>query len=268
MMTAAAETKSRISTVLTSIPDTPEYTSFSPLPEQPGLYYTVAMAPLYIVGTPIGNLRDITLRALDTLKGADVVACEDTRHTGKLLRAHGLEKKVISCHSHNKEASIGRICSHLDAGRAVAYLTDAGTPAISDPGAELVSAVRERKHEIVPIPGPSAVTALMSAAGIGGKTIVFDGFLSPKGGRRRKRLAELLQLRENFILFESPHRIVNLLTDLADLAPERLIFIGREMTKLHEEFMYGTAADIIEKIGRKSRILGEFSLFVSGKKKN
>ena len=226
------------------------------------------MATLFVVGTPIGNLRDITLRALETLERVDIAACEDTRHTGKLLRAHGIEKRVISCHSHNKEGAIRRICSLLDEGKDVAYLTDAGTPGISDPGAELVSEARNKKHRIVPIPGPSAMTALMSAAGIGGKTTTFEGFLSPKGGRRRKRLAELIERRENFILYESPHRIVNLLTDLADLAPERLICLGREMTKMHEEFIDGTAAEILLKISQKSKILGEFSLFVSGKKKN
>jgi 16S rRNA (cytidine1402-2'-O)-methyltransferase len=225
------------------------------------------MATLYIVATPIGNLKDITLRGLEILREADVIACEDTRHTKKLLTAYEIGKRLISCHANNPERSIAAVLEALDEGKTVAYATDAGTPGLSDPGSLLSSRVREAGHEVLPLPGPSAMTALMSVAGIGGKTLTFEGFLSPKGGRRRRRLQDLLDREENFLLYESPYRILKLLGDIADLGGERTVVIGREMTKIHEEYLVGTAKELLEELERREKVQGEFSLLVAGQKK-
>jgi 16S rRNA (cytidine1402-2'-O)-methyltransferase len=225
------------------------------------------MAILYIVATPIGNLKDITLRGLDILREADVVACEDTRHTKKLLSAYEIGKRLISCHANNPERGIAAVLEELDADKSVAYATDAGTPGLSDPGSLLAGRVREAGHAVIPVPGPSAMTALMSVAGIGGKTLTFEGFLSPKQGRRRRRLQELLMREENFLLYESPYRILKLLGDIADLGGERKVVIGREMTKIHEEFLAGTAKELLEELEKREKTQGEFSLLVAGKKK-
>lgn len=225
------------------------------------------MATLYIVATPIGNLRDITLRALDILSEVDAVACEDTRHTKKLLSAYELGKKLISCHANNPERGIGAVLGELETGNSVAYATDAGTPGLSDPGSLLAGRAREAGHEVIPIPGPSAMTSLMSVAGIGGKTLTFEGFLSPKQGRRRRRLEELLGREENFLLYESPYRVLKLLADIADLGKERKVVIGREMTKIHEEYLSGTAGELLEELEKREKTQGEFSLLVAGKKK-
>lgn len=224
------------------------------------------MATLYIVATPIGNLKDITLRALETLKSADVIACEDTRHTGKLLSAYDIKKHLLSCHSNSGERAVEQILRLLDEGNNVAYTTDAGTPGISDPGVKIIRSVEGTGHDIVPIPGPSALTALASVAGVPGKGFIFDGFLSPKQGKRNNRLRELLESGENIILYESPYRIVKLLEALADLANRRLLYIGREMTKLHEEILHGTPEEILAVLREKSAIRGEFTVFISGKK--
>ncbi len=224
------------------------------------------MARLYIVATPIGNLKDITLRALETLEQVDVIACEDTRHTGKLLAAHSIKKPLVSFHSHSTEGAVKKILSFLGEGKEVAYVSDAGTPGLSDPGVKLVRAVREKQHPVTPIPGPSALTTLISAAGIPGKSFLFDGFLSPKQGKRTKRLQELLEQEENVLLYESPHRIVKLLETLADLATRRFLCVGREMTKLHEELLTGTAEEILNRLREKSAIKGEFTVFIAGNK--
>lgn len=224
------------------------------------------MSILYVVATPIGNLQDITFRAVEVLKTVDAVACEDTRHTGRLLAAYDVKKQLVSCHSNSGEAAIERILGLLEEGKSVAYATDAGTPGISDPGALIIGRVREAGHRVVPIPGPSAAAALISAAGIPGRSYTFDGFLSPKRGKREKRLQELLAREENIILYESPHRIVKLLELLADLATNRVICIGREMTKLHEEIITGTPTELIEHLEKNAGVRGEFTLFITGNK--
>jgi 16S rRNA (cytidine1402-2'-O)-methyltransferase len=226
------------------------------------------MAKLFIVATPIGNLKDITLRALETLKEADVIACEDTRHSLKLLNHYNIKKPLLSCHGHNEEKSSLRILGMLKEGKSVAYISDAGTPGVSDPGAGLVRQVKDAGFPAVPLPGPSAFAALTSAAGFFDKTVTFEGFLSPKAGRRRSRLRELLDRQEAFVLYESVHRIIKLLTDLADLEPDRILVVGREMTKEFEEFIEGTALEIKEFLENKKTIKGEFSVLVSGKKKS
>ncbi len=224
------------------------------------------MSTLYIVGTPIGNLGDITFRAVETFKSVDVVAAEDTRHTLQLLNHLEIKKPLVSCRSQNEEAASQKIIKMLDEGQTIAYASDAGTPGISDPGAVLAGLARKAGHTVVPIPGASAFASLVSVAGAGGKTLVFEGFLSPKPGRRRSRLRELMEMEAAIVLYESPFRIVKLLTDIADIDSERCVVVGRELTKLHEEIIEGTAAEMRDNFAERSKILGEFAVFISGVK--
>jgi 16S rRNA (cytidine1402-2'-O)-methyltransferase len=224
------------------------------------------VATLFIVATPIGNLGDITLRALEILKSVDIIACEDTRRTLQLLNHFGIKARLLSCRARNELLASRKIMEVLDGGGNAAYASDAGTPGLSDPGSVLVRATREAGHIVVPIPGTSAFAALVSIAGGLDKSVLFEGFLSPKPGRRRARLAELLETREGFILYESPFRIVKLMQDLADLDGERYACLGREMTKLHEEYISGSILEILGQLSGREKQLGEFSLFVSGKK--
>jgi len=221
-----------------------------------------AMSTLYLVATPIGNLGDITYRAVETLKSVDVIACEDTRHTQQLLTHYGISKRLIATHAHNEEASANGIIAMLGEGKTVAFVSDAGTPALSDPGSRLVQAVRDAGFAVVPIPGASAFTALVSVAGLVGKSITFEGFLSPKSGRRRGRLAALLERNEAFVIYESPYRVVKTLAEIADLAPERRVVVGREMTKKFEEFITGSAAEVAAQLAARETVKGEFALLV------
>ena len=222
------------------------------------------MAILYIIGTPIGNLGDLSFRAVEILKSADLVACEDTRITLKLLSHYNIRVPLLSCRSQNEKVAAERVITALNEGKIVAYTSDAGTPALSDPGSVLVAAAVEAGYEVIPIPGPSAFAAVVSAAGARDKTVIFEGFLSPKPGRRRKRLKELLDTGWAFVLYESPFRILKLLEELADLDSERYICVGREMTKLHEEYKRGKTAEILAFFAEKERQKGEFALLVSG----
>lgn len=224
------------------------------------------MSVLYIIGTPIGNLADISLRAAEILKKADLVACEDTRQTLKLLNHLGIRVPLLSCRAHNEESAAARVIAALDQGKTAAYASDAGTPGLSDPGSVLAARASAAGHDVIPIPGPSAFAALVSVAGGRDKTVIFEGFLSPKPGRRRARLKELLDTGWAFVLYESPFRIVKLLQDLADLDGERYVCAGREMTKLHEEYKRGPAAEILAFFSQKERQMGEFSLYISGQK--
>lgn len=217
-----------------------------------------------MVATPIGNLGDITLRALDALRTADAIACEDTRHTIKLLSHFGIGKQLLSYHANDEERGASRILGLLAEGKTVAYCSDAGTPGLSDPGALLARKAREAGHAVTPLPGPSAFAALVSAAGSGGRSFLFDGFPSPKPGKRRRRVAELMARPESFILYESPHRIVALLEELAQADPGRRVCVGREMTKVHEEFIAGTASEVLEEIRGRAEAKGEFAVLVEG----
>lgn len=225
------------------------------------------MSTLFIVGTPIGNLGDITFRGLETFKSVDVIACEDTRHTLQLLTHFDIRKPLVSCRSQNEQFASQKIVQLLDEGKTVAYASDAGTPGISDPGAVLAGKARAAGHKVVPIPGASAFVSLVSVAGEGGKTLVFEGFLSPKPGRRRSRLKELMSTGYAFVLYESPFRIVKLLADIADIECERRVVVGRELTKLHEEIVEGAASEVYKDFAERSKILGEFAVFVAGNKK-
>lgn len=222
------------------------------------------MSVLYIVGTPIGNLGDITFRALETFKSVDVVAAEDTRHTLELLTHFEIRKPLISCRSQNESVAADKIIRLLDEGQTVAYASDAGMPGISDPGSVLAYKVRQAGHTVTPIPGPSAFATLVSVAGPGGKTLVFEGFLSPSPGKRRKRLRELMASGNAFVLYESPFRIVKLLNDIADIEIDRRIVVGRELTKLHEEIVDGSCGEVRDDFAARQTIKGEFAVFISG----
>lgn len=225
------------------------------------------MSVLYVIGTPIGNLSDMTYRAVETLKNVDYVAAEDTRHTLQLLNHFEIKKPLISCRAQNEKFAAEKIVKLLDEGSSVAYASDAGTPGISDPGAVLVDCVRERGHDVVPIPGASAFATLISVAGSGGKTLIFEGFLSPKPGKRRSRLRELMATGDAIIIYESPFRITKLLSDIADIDSTRRVVVGRELTKLHEEIISGSAGELRDDFTNRPSIKGEFAIFISGTKK-
>ncbi|MCL2231424.1 MAG: 16S rRNA (cytidine(1402)-2'-O)-methyltransferase [Treponema sp.] len=222
------------------------------------------MATLFIIATPIGNLGDISFRAVETLKNADLVACEDTRRTLKLLSHLGIRVKMLSCRSQNEEFAAEKVIAALDQGQTVAYASDAGTPALSDPGAVLAAMAAQAGHKVIPIPGPSAFAALLSVAGGRDKTVVFEGFLSPKPGRRKSRLRELMAMEAACVIYESPFRILKLMGDIAEIDSERYVCLGREMTKIHEEFLRGPAAEILAKLGEKKEQIGEFSMYIAG----
>jgi 16S rRNA (cytidine1402-2'-O)-methyltransferase len=205
---------------------------------------------LYVVATPIGNLGDVTIRALETLAGADLVACEDTRVTRKLLDRYGIAAKVTPYHEHSGEAAHRRLLETLAAGRSVALASDAGTPLVSDPGFRLVVDAAAAGHRVVPIPGPSSAIAALSAAAIAADSFLFLGFLPAKAAARRKRLAEVATIPATLVLFESPNRIGALLSDAAAaLGGEREAAICRELTKLHETFDRGPLAELARRYG-------------------
>jgi len=225
------------------------------------------MGNLYIVATPIGNLGDMTIRGLETLKSVDAIACEDTRHTVKLLNHFGIHKKLLSVRAQNEAYGAEKVLEFLAEGQSVAYVSDAGTPGVSDPGAVLVHIVREAGYTVIPIPGVSALSCLLSIGGLSYRTVSFEGFLSPKPGRRRSRLRELMERDEPFVIYESPYRAVKLMEDIAEIDPERWIVIGREMTKVHEEYRSGTAVDVRDAFRERKDVLGEFAVLVSHGKK-
>jgi 16S rRNA (cytidine1402-2'-O)-methyltransferase len=216
-----------------------------------------------MVATPIGNLGDITLRAVETLKSVSLVACEDTRRTLKLLTHLGVRVRLLSVRSANEKAAAAKVVATLESGEDVAYVSDAGTPALSDPGAVLARETLRAGFEVVPIPGVSAFAALLSVAGGLDKTVVFEGFLSPKPSRRKRRVIELMQAEAGFVLYESPFRILKLLEDIADFDKARYICVGREMTKLHEEFVRGSAETVLRHLSDSGETRGEFAVFVS-----
>ncbi len=215
---------------------------------------------LYVVATPIGNLDDITLRALKVLKQVQLVAAEDTRRTGILLRHFGIETSILSVHEHNESARIERITSRLAKGESVALVTDAGTPGISDPGAALVAAVREAGFTVEPIPGASAVVAAISASGIASQGFVFLGFPPIRLKDRKHWLADLSSASKNrlVVFFEAPHKVRKTLEDLA-LLVKRPIILARELTKLHEEFARGTPEELLARFQEPQ---GEFTVLV------
>ncbi len=220
-----------------------------------------------MVATPIGNLDDITFRAVETLKSVDLIACEDTRHSLKLLNHFGIQNNLISCRSQNELKASEKIIEALKTGD-VAFISDAGTPGISDPGARLADEVRKAGFTITPIPGASALTALMSVAPIVGRGFTFVGFLSPKQGKRKKALQEYMNRNEASVFYESPFRIIKLLNDIADIDSTRELVLGRELTKCYEEIIADSAQNLLEVFQKREKIKGEFIILVSGRKKS
>jgi len=224
------------------------------------------VAALYVVATPLGNLRDITLRALDVLASVDVVATEDTRHTQRLLAHYAIRARLIALHEHNEQRAAGNIVGLLSEGKPIAYVTDAGTPAISDPGARLVARVREAGLPVVPIPGPSAVTAALSAAGVSEPQFLFYGFPPSKAGARRAALSALSSLPYTLVFFEAPHRLLQTLEDMTHaLGADRVIVIARELTKIFESFRRCKLGEARAWLAEDAnRVRGEFVLIVQG----
>ena len=209
------------------------------------------LAPgLYLVATPIGNLRDITLRALEVLATADVLAAEDTRHSRRLLDRYAIRRPLQSYHEHNETEASARMVAELDAGRSVALVSDAGTPLVSDPGFRLVSAAREAGHAVVPIPGPSAPLAALVASGLAGGSFTFAGFLPPKSAARQARLEALRGAPGTLVVFEAPHRLAASLADMASVLGERDAVVARELTKRHEEVRGSTLAALADYYSR------------------
>ena len=216
---------------------------------------------LFVVATPIGNLEDVTLRALRVLKEVDVIACEDTRRTRALLSHFDIHTPTVSYFEHNKLARGPQLLRQLAEGRSIALVTDAGTPGISDPGFMLVRDARAAGIPVVPVPGPAAVAAVLSAAGIPADRFVFDGFLPIKPGRRVNRLTALRELETTIVLYESPHRILATLEAIATVFGDREIVVGRELTKQFEEIVRATAAAHHERLGAAG-VRGEFTVVI------
>ena len=220
------------------------------------------MAVLYVVGTPIGNLADITYRAVDTLRESELILCEDTRQTRKLLSHYGIQVPVATFHAHTADERTAALVERVSGLAACALVTDAGTPGLSDPGSVMVQAGVDAGIDVRPIPGVSAFTAIVSVSAPLGRTVVFDGFPSPKAGRRRRRLEELRDRGEPFVVYESPHRLVKLLEALDGVYPRAQVLVGREITKAFEEFLRGEPAELADKFTNRGRIRGELTILV------
>ena len=217
---------------------------------------------LYIVATPIGNLEDISSRALRILGEVDVIACEDTRHTRKLLDRYGISKPLVSYHEHNEQSRAVELAADLEAGKNIALVSDAGTPLIADPGYRLVEQAREHDVAVVPVPGPSALLAALSASGLPTDAFLFHGFLPAKQGQRRKLLEELKNLAATLIFYEAPHRILEALEDIAITLGPRQVVLARELTKIHEEFLRGTPAELQASLAERASVKGEFTVMI------
>ena len=223
---------------------------------------TPARGTLYVVATPIGNLEDVTLRALRILKEADLIACEDTRQTRKLLDHYGISKRTVSYHEHNEAERAGELVEEMGSGASVALVSDAGMPGISDPGYRLVSLAAQRGIPVVPVPGASAFVAALAASGLPTDSFRFGGFLPAKRGARRDALTAIRESPNTEIFYEAPHRLPEALEDVVEvLGPERPVVVAREVTKLHEEFLRGGAAELLEKL-RARPIKGECTLLI------
>jgi len=222
---------------------------------------------LYLVSTPIGNLEDITLRALRVLREADVIACEDTRQTRKLLDHFGISKRAISYHEHNELTRAAELVQQMQAGANVALVSDAGTPLVSDPGYRVVRAAIDAGLSVVSIPGASALLTALAASGLPTDSFRFCGFLPPRNSQRQKLLAEVRGESCTLIFYEAPHRIVESLRDIEALFGDRPVVVARELTKMHEEFLRGTTRSIRERLEARPSVKGEITILI-GKAEN
>ena len=218
---------------------------------------------LYLVATPIGNLEDITLRAIRVLKEADLIACEDTRQTQKLLNHYGISTPSTSYHEHNEMTRAAELVVQLEQGSRIALVTDAGMPGISDPGFRLISLAIRHHVPVIPVPGASAFLAALVASGLSTDAFRFSSFLPPKRGQRRALLESIKGSPRTQVFYEAPHRLKESLQDIADiLGIDRQIVIAREVTKMHEEFIRGRAGDLVETLNARSEIKGEITLLI------
>jgi probable S-adenosylmethionine-dependent methyltransferase, YraL family len=216
---------------------------------------------VFLVATPIGNLNDITLRALEVLKNVDLVACEDTRHTGKLLKHFGISKKLVSYHEHNEIGRADELSAMLADGKSIAVVSDAGTPGIADPGFRFVRKAIEIGASVVPIPGPVAFVAAAIASGLSTDALFFGGFLPSKKAERRRRLQEIAEIPATLVFYEAPHRLGKSLADCFEVLGDRQAVIARELTKLHEEIIRGSLAEISASYSN-ANIKGEIVLLI------
>ncbi len=215
----------------------------------------------YVCGTPIGNLKDATFRLVETLKVVDLVACEDTRRTLKLLSHYGIKKPVLSIHEHVERRRAEAVLEALSQGKSVALVSDAGMPSISDPGARVVEAVRAAGYDVKVIPGPSSITSALSLSGFPSDRFVFGGFIPRKKSQRQSFFQDWVRPNVTAVFFESPHRLAQALSDLASLFPSAEVCLCHEMTKIHESVLTGTAVQVAERLS-KERILGEWVVVV------
>jgi 16S rRNA (cytidine1402-2'-O)-methyltransferase len=222
------------------------------------------LAPaLYLVATPIGNLEDITLRAVRILKEADVIACEDTRQTQKLLNHYGISTRTVSYHEHNEMTRAPELVIELERGASVALVTDAGMPGISDPGFRLISLAIRHRVPVVPIPGASAFLAALVASGLGTDSFRFSGFLPAKRGARRQLLETIKTSPRTQVFYEAPHRVIEALEDIVEIfGTDRPVVVAREVTKVHEEFLRGRAGEVLENLKARDAIKGEITLLI------
>jgi 16S rRNA (cytidine1402-2'-O)-methyltransferase len=222
----------------------------------------VEKGALYVVATPIGNLEDITFRAVRVLREADLIACEDTRHTRKLLDHYSIARPVLSYHEYNEQERARELVEKLQRGLTVAQVSDAGMPSIADPGYRVIKLAIEHGILVRPIPGPSAVITALAGSGLPTDSFEFLGFVPAKAGQRRTALERLRSSTATVVLYEAPHRIRETLADILDvLGPERPVVIARELTKVHEEFLRGTAGEVRERIGDRE-LKGEITLLI------
>jgi 16S rRNA (cytidine1402-2'-O)-methyltransferase len=218
---------------------------------------------LYLVGTPIGNLEDLTLRALRVLKEVDLIACEDTRQTRKLLNHYGITTRTVSYHEHNEMTRAPELVLELERGASIALVSDAGMPGISDPGFRLTTLAIRHHIPVVPVPGASAFLAALVASGLPTDSFRFNGFLPAKRGQRRQVLETIRDTAQTQVFYETPHRITEAAEDIVEmLGRERHIVVAREVTKLHEEFLRGRAAEILQTLKQRGEIKGEISLLI------
>ena len=218
---------------------------------------------LYLVATPIGNLADITLRALETLAAADILACEDTRVTRVLLDRYGIRRRMLAYHEHNEAEAAPRLVAMVESGQSVALASDAGTPLVSDPGFRLVQTAQERGIRVVPVPGPSAVLAALTAAGLPTDSFMFAGFLSSKAGQRRSRLETIQSVPATLVFFESPRRLAESLAAMSETLGDRQAVVARELTKAFEEVRRGSLAELVAHYGEVGAPKGEVVICVA-----
>jgi 16S rRNA (cytidine1402-2'-O)-methyltransferase len=217
---------------------------------------------LFVVATPIGNLEDITLRALRILREVDQIACEDTRHTRHLLDRHGIAKPLVSYHQHNEQARAEELLRELEGGKNIALVSDAGTPLIADPGYRLVAQARSRGVTVSPIPGASALIGALSASGLPTDSFFFGGFLPARKTQRRKLLEAMKGYPATLVFYEAPHRILEALGDIAEVLGPRRVTLGRELTKIHEEFLVGDACELLDGLAKRPPLKGEITLMI------